>query len=146
MSEPAAPLHASCVALGDAGVLITGAAGSGKSTLALDLIARGAELVADDQVHLTRDGAALMAAAPAATAGLIEARGVGILRLPARAQVALAVVVDLDMIEARRLPPGREAEIEGLRLPLIHGRDMAGLAAILVAWLAQGGTLTEVDG
>ncbi|MEM9196305.1 MAG: HPr kinase/phosphatase C-terminal domain-containing protein [Pseudomonadota bacterium] len=146
MSPPAASLHASCVALGDSGVLVTGAAGSGKSTLALDLIALGAELVADDQVLLTREGTALVATAPEATAGLIEARGVGILRLPARAQVALAVVVDLDMIEARRLPPGREAEIEGVRLPLIHGRDMAGLSAILVAWLAKGGTLTEVDG
>ena len=136
-------VHASCVALGDRGVLLTGAAGAGKSTAALRLIALGAELVADDQVILEARDGALVASAPEATAGRIEARGVGILSLPHRDRVALAVVVDLDTIESRRLPPGREAEIEDVRLPLVHGRDLPDLAAVLVAWLARGGGLEE---
>ena len=43
-------IHASAVALGPVGLLIMGASGSGKSSLALELMARGAKLVADDQV------------------------------------------------------------------------------------------------
>ncbi|GIX12089.1 MAG: aldolase [Paracoccaceae bacterium] len=131
-------LHASCVALGDAGVLLTGAAGAGKSTAALRLIALGAELVADDQVELSRAGERVLARPPAAIAGRIEARGIGILRMAHRAEVALAVVVDLDTIELRRLPPARECRLAGVRLPLIHGRGLPDLAAALVAWLGRG--------
>ena len=41
-------LHATCVTLGDRGMLITGPSGIGKSDLALRLIDGGAKLVADD--------------------------------------------------------------------------------------------------
>jgi serine kinase of HPr protein (carbohydrate metabolism regulator) len=41
-------LHATAVALGEAGVLLLGPPGSGKSDLALRLIDRGAILIADD--------------------------------------------------------------------------------------------------
>lgn len=144
MTEPM-QLHASCVAIGEAGVLVTGGAGAGKSTLALELIALGARLVADDQVVLVREQDRLVASAPEETSGMVEARGVGILKLEPRARVALSVLVDLDSVEARRLPPGREAEIGGIRLPLIHGRGMRGLPAILSAWLANGGTLLDTE-
>ena len=42
-------LHASCVSINGNGVLICGSSGSGKSSLAINLIALGAELVADDR-------------------------------------------------------------------------------------------------
>lgn len=145
MSAASVQLHASCVAVGKAGVLLTGAAGAGKSTLALELIALGARLVADDQVLVAREGAQLIASAPDATAGMIEARGVGLLKLACLATAPLAVLVDLDTVEARRLPPGRQAEIAGVRLPLIHGRGMSGLPAILTAWLAEGGALLDSE-
>ena len=82
--QAAAQLHASAVAVEGRGCLITGAAGSGKSTLALEMVALGAELVADDRVDIRRSGKALLLSAPASIAGLVEARGVGILRLPVR--------------------------------------------------------------
>ncbi len=47
-------LHASAVAVDGRGCLITGASASGKSTLALEMIALGAELVADDRVDVRR--------------------------------------------------------------------------------------------
>ncbi len=98
-------IHASCVLLGeagksfgapsDAGVLILGESGSGKSDLVLRLIARGAQLVADDRTDLRAENGALMARAPAALAGLIEVRGIGIVALPFAAQARIALVVTL---------------------------------------------------
>jgi HPr kinase/phosphorylase len=132
-------LHASCVALGAAGILLTGGPGSGKSTEALRLIALGAELVADDQVILTAGPKGIVAAPPEATAGLIEARGVGLLRMPFRSEVQLSLVVDLDTIEARRLPIQHEAEILETSLPMILGKNLPDLAAVLHAWFGAGG-------
>lgn len=86
VSEVETQIHATCVALrrGErwAGVLLAGPSGAGKSDLALRLIDRGARLIADDRTTLRRHGGLLLASAPAAIAGLVEARGVGILRLP----------------------------------------------------------------
>jgi len=108
-------VHASCVAFGDLGVLIRGKSGSGKSSLCLRLIdgagfglganALRAELVADDQVELSRRGGIVFAAAPAALAGRLEIRGLGIVSLPYRREVALRLVVDLrPASEIERLP------------------------------------------
>ncbi|RMD94668.1 MAG: hypothetical protein D6811_02350, partial [Alphaproteobacteria bacterium] len=91
-------LHASAVGLEGRGVLILGASGAGKSSLALELMARGAALVADDRVWLTRRGTAVILTPPAAIAGRIEARGVGLLGAAWR-PAELAVAVDLDRPE-----------------------------------------------
>lgn len=126
-------VHATCVALGARGLLIRGAPGSGKSALALELIALGAELVADDQVALARAGDAVRARAPARLAGLIEARGIGILRLPFRADVALSLVLDMDAAEPGRLPPRREARLIDVAIARILRPPSAGAGAILAA-------------
>lgn len=73
---PEGSVHACCVAWNGDGVLISGPPGSGKSELALRLMDVGFDLVADDRVLL--DGA--VASAPERLAGLIEVRGVGILK------------------------------------------------------------------
>ena len=108
-------VHGTCVVVGGCGVLIHGPSGSGKSDLALRLIdqpGRGtgaqaltARLVADDQVAITRRDNRLFAAAPPRLAGLLEVRGLGIVRLDhaPEAEVGLAVrLADADSIE--RLP------------------------------------------
>ena len=98
-------LHATAVAVGARGLLITGASGSGKSTLALQLIALGATLVADDRVIVTPTAeGAVRLSAPTATKGLIEARGLGLLRTDVTSAY-VAAVVTLDETETRRLPP-----------------------------------------
>ena len=117
-------VHASCVALQRAdrtwrAALITGASGSGKSSLALDLISRGALLVADDRTLIRRDEDRLTAAAPPAIAGLIEARGIGLIRAATMDRVQLALIVDLDAAERDRLPPPRRAVLLGVALPRI---------------------------
>ena len=62
-------------------MLLRGPSGAGKSDLALRLIEAGARLIADDQTELAREGKTVIARAPARIAGLIEARGLGIVKL-----------------------------------------------------------------
>jgi serine kinase of HPr protein (carbohydrate metabolism regulator) len=113
-------IHATAVAIGDRAVLLRGASGSGKSDLALRLIDAGARLVADDQSELWRNGDTLFARAPAAIAGLIEVRGIGIVRIAAPAEAPVVLVADLIAPEAvERLPERRTTAILGLALPLI---------------------------
>jgi HPr kinase/phosphorylase len=83
-----ATVHASAVLVGARAVLIRGPSGSGKSRLALELIERRAPaslpshgLVGDDRVHLEAAGGRLLVRPAEALAGLIEVRGVGLLRL-----------------------------------------------------------------
>jgi len=112
-------IHASCVALDGRGVVLRGPSEAGKSDLALRLIDDGAELVADDRVELTADGERLYAAAPPTLAGLLEARGIGILEFPYRAKAHVIIVVDLigagETVE--RLPERRTTTLEGVVLP-----------------------------
>jgi HPr kinase/phosphorylase len=101
-------IHASCVELGGVGILLLGASGSGKSDLALRLIDAGARLVADDRTDLHRDGERLIASVPAAIAGRIEVRGLGIVPVAHVASAPVGLAVDLvgpERIE--RLPPPR---------------------------------------
>ena len=114
-------LHASTVAIDGHAVLLRGPTGAGKFDLALRLIDAGARLVADDQSELSRRGDRIIARAPATIAGLIEVRGIGIVRLEALAEAPLALVVDLVAAEAiERLPVRRTEPILGLSLPRIE--------------------------
>lgn len=120
MSAPGETLHATCVAVGDRGLLILGPSGSGKSALALRLIVLGAVLVADDRTRVEpRDGRLWASCPNPDLAGLIEARGVGVLRAPAQGETALDLAVDLGRIEPERLPQRRTVTILGHPLPLV---------------------------
>ena len=104
-------IFGSCAARGEHGVLLLGASGAGKSDLMLRLLDRGFALVADDQVYI-EDG---IARAPDALAGLIEVRGLGIIRLPFLKQTRLALAVQL--AKAPRMPmPAQHPETA---LPLV---------------------------
>src|SRR5437764_14856355 len=71
-------IHASCVARGEAGVLLLGPPRSGKSDLVLRLLQCGFTLVADDQVQIENG----VGRAPFGLAGMLEVRGLGIVSLP----------------------------------------------------------------
>ena len=125
--------HASAVAIGGRAVLIQGASGAGKSGLALRLIALGASLVADDRVVLERAGGGIRARAPEPLRGLIEARGVGLLRAGAALDEAeVGLVVDLDFAPAARMPQLRVIDLLGVEVELILGRGVPNLDAVLV--------------
>jgi HPr kinase/phosphorylase len=112
-------LHASAVAFGRAGgILIVGASGAGKSTLALRLIAAGAQLVADDRTIVMARGGQLFARAPRPIAGLIEARGTGLVRLLPLRLARLRLIVDLNAPPAR-MPEDATCDLDGVTLPLL---------------------------
>lgn len=131
-------IHASCVALDGRGLLIRGASGSGKSALALHLMAYGAQLVADDRVLLTLHDGSVVARPPKATAGLIEARGLGILYAENTAQAAVCAIVDLDRLADGRLPAQSAETILGLDLPVIHRVEATHFAPALLQYLKCG--------
>ena len=117
-------VHASCVSIDGAGVLLRGPPGSGKSDLALRLIDGGGRLVSDDQVKLTKRGGRVLAEAPAEIAGRMEVRGVGIVKLDdgcfEPSPVALALVCDLvrpDSVDC--LPDAAHCDFLGISISLI---------------------------
>ena len=121
-------------------LLIRGAAGSGKSGLALQLMAYGAELISDDRVLLLPRGGHLGARAPEAIAGLIEARGIGILKAKSVEESAVRAIVDLDRVEVDRLPAQVFDTILGIRVPVLRRVDAAHFAPALIQYLKCGAT------
>lgn len=114
-------IHGSCVARGGEGVLLLGPPGSGKSDLVLRLIGRGWSLVADDQVVLSAAEGEALAQAPAALSGMLEVRGLGLLRgLEAAGPVRLRLVIECRAREAvPRLPAPARWDCLGVGLPLV---------------------------
>lgn len=146
------PLHASCAARHGDGVLFLGPSGAGKSELVLRLIRSGWHLVADDQVQLSpADPDGLLAAPPAALHGMLEVRGVGLLRgLPVTAPARLRLVVDLlpPGQAPPRLPEPRRFEALGRALPrlALAGREAACPDKVAIALEAACGRAQLVAG
>ena len=136
--RPEVIVHATAVCLDARGALIRGASGSGKSSLALEMMALGASLVADDRVILRRATEGLRVLAPDPTRGLIEARGVGLLRADTVASAGLACVIDLDHDETERLPPFRETVLLDVTVPVFHKVATDSFAAALIQYLRKG--------
>ncbi len=119
-------MHASAVLIGRRAALIRGPAGSGKSGLALALIEaaatgriRFARLVADDRVELTARHGRLLVSPPAALAGLIEVRGLGVRRVAFEAVAVAGLVIDLAAADGERIPAASAQiiDISGIALP-----------------------------
>jgi serine kinase of HPr protein (carbohydrate metabolism regulator) len=134
-------VHASCVLVGSRAALIRGPAGSGKSSLVLSLLnAAGAripftQLVADDRVRLAAVHGRLLASAPAALAGLLEVRGLGVRRLPHEPEAVVGLVVDLAADDADRIPSMGSAAITilGIALPRLPIAPQADPLPIVIA-------------
>lgn len=131
-------LHASAVDWEGRGVLIRGSAGSGKSSLALALMAFGARLVGDDRVRVERRGDMLRAGPGPNIAGMIEARGIGILNADTLAGTRIHLIVDLDQTESERLPKEKWASLLDLRLPCLHKVDNVTFPAAILQYLKAG--------
>lgn len=134
-------LHGTCVAIDGRGVLLRGPSGSGKSDLALRLIDSGAILVADDQTRLERAGDALLASPPDTLAGLMEVRGLGLVRLGHLEKVTLDLVIDLTASsQVERLPEPNAVEILGLMVRHMHLAPLEASAAAKVRLAMRAGT------
>lgn len=131
-------LHATCVAHSGRAVLIRGASGRGKSGLALQLLALGAGLVADDRTRLWVAEGRVMADAPETIRGQIEARGMGILRLPSTGPQPVALIVDLDAETTERMPSLTHADLLGQSVPLVKKADHAHFPAAVLLYLIHG--------
>jgi serine kinase of HPr protein (carbohydrate metabolism regulator) len=112
------------------GALIEGASGAGKSDLALRAASAGFRLVADDRTLVWISGARLYGRAPQTLAGLIEARGLGVVRQSAIgfAEIGLVVACVTDPDEVERLPDPSFERILGApvpRLALVAREDSA---------------------
>jgi serine kinase of HPr protein (carbohydrate metabolism regulator) len=123
-----ASIHASAVLVGHHAVLIRGPSGSGKSRLAFDLILAGragqlpaTTLIGDDRVRLAERGGRLFVQNVQELAGMIEIRGLGIRTMDFVPEGAAALVVDLNAMDAERLPPPEalKTSLSGVELPRI---------------------------
>jgi len=113
-------IHATCIALDGNGVLLLGPSASGKSDLALRLIDASGKLVADDRVNLLVKPDGLYASAPRRLYGLLEVRGLGVLRIPATKKTNITLVCELGNLEPiERMPEDKSTRISGVELPLI---------------------------
>jgi HPr kinase/phosphorylase len=145
MLAKAAPVPAGMY---DMGILILGDSGSGKSDLTLRLIEQGALLVADDRTELFVEDGKLKARAPAALAGLIEIRGIGIVALPYEKTAQIGLVVQLAARTtiprlpgpALYTPPPPLALPEPARPPLILLDPFERSAAAKLRWAAYAHT------
>jgi HPr kinase/phosphorylase len=131
-------LHATCVAVDGKGLLILGSSGSGKSSLALQMMGLGARLVADDRVDLVCRGDAVFATCPAPLRGLIEARGLGILRADCVPAARVILIADLARPPATRLPPPATFLLLGCEIDLVGAEPSAHFSASLVQYLRHG--------
>jgi serine kinase of HPr protein (carbohydrate metabolism regulator) len=99
------------------GVLVEGPSGAGKSDLMLRALGQGFRLVADDRVILWASGAGgqVFGRAPDALAGLIEARGLGIVPICTLGLAEVALV--LRPGDPERMPEPAFADLLGSPLP-----------------------------
>lgn len=136
-------LHATTVAIGEAGVLIRGPSGAGKSVLALALIGEArqaglfARLVADDRTALRALGGRLLARPVSPLEGLIERRGLGLTPEPYLASVVVRLIVDLSGTEPARMPQPEELvdRLAGVDLPRLTVMGRAGDERFVLAAL-----------
>jgi serine kinase of HPr protein (carbohydrate metabolism regulator) len=131
-------LHGTAVLLRPTGVessavLLRGLSGSGKSDLALRLIDSGGALVCDDQVQLEKRGSKIYVQPVEVIHGLLEVRGIGLLRVPVAESGCLRLVIDLVKREdVPRLPDMETVDILGVALPRfrLHAFDMSAVVKV----------------
>lgn len=130
-------IHASSVVIDNKAVLLRGPSGSGKSDLAVRLIEQGATLLSDDYVSLCEEGGVLVARPPETIGGLIEIRGLGILRMPYCDRAAVHLIADLvSPKDVPRLPEKQWVELEAFQGVSVRHIQIAPFEASATAKIA----------
>ncbi len=145
---PTLLVHGCMVDVQGIGILIRGKSGSGKSESVIGLLQKGASLVADDAVRLRLiDEREVIGFAPEVTKSMIEIRGLGILnvsalfgvgsvRLNKRLDLIVDLVTGMETLDMERVGVESKSEsvmgveIARVELPVMPGRDVAGLIEI----------------
>ena len=127
MTAMAAPhhVHATAVALDGRAIMFTGPPCAGKSELAMAMVEQGAQLIADDVVHLYAQGGQIMAACLPGRPGQIALRDIGLVDVrQAERPSPLALVIELlpaaDTHQLTRFGPrtlGQYGPVDGLHCP-----------------------------
>ncbi len=156
MSRAAVPaLHASCVVVGEAGLLLRGPSGSGKSMLARRIVEAAslagvfARIVGDDRVTVRISGNRAVARAHPVLKGYVEVRGVGIVAAEAEPACVLSLLVDLQDVAVARMPEPAflRGECLGIALPRIVAGPADADRVLLAARIVRaGGSLSEPGG
>jgi serine kinase of HPr protein (carbohydrate metabolism regulator) len=156
LAEGWATHHATAILWGARAILLRGAAGSGKSRLALELLAEArrlavhAALIGDDRLVLEAASGRIVARAVEPLAGLIEARGLGIVDIAHEPAGVVGLVVDLVRECPERLPDrGRgdlATEIADVSLPrlALWIEDASPVVRILAALAAADGMAQRI--
>ena len=114
-------IYATCVNLKSKGILILGDSGSGKSDLALRLITEfSAKLVSDDRTEILAGKEKPIATAPKILKGLLEVRGIGIIKTEAVDETVVDVVIQLTSDKIDRMPEKKYYQLEGFDIPLYY--------------------------
>ncbi len=105
-------IHGSAFAYQGFGCLLRGPSGSGKTRLVADAMGLGAKLIADDQVVLS-PLMGLVSAAPAqGLLGVMELRGMGLIKLPdTPTKHVIHVVIDLTAPADQRLAEKKTTQL-----------------------------------
>ena len=127
-------VHGTAIALEDKGVLIIGPSGSGKSDLALRLIDSGATLISDDLTICQRRNDEIILFPHKKINGLIEVRGVGIIKVPYIKDVKLKMIVQLIEKQPDRIPVKEEKDFLNLNIKFIEivGKEASSTVKIKV--------------
>ena len=133
-------VHGTAVSIDGKGLLILGQSGSGKSQLALALITHGAKLISDDQVILINTESEIILSAPKSISGKIEARFVGILKMPVLI-APLYLVIDLDQKELDRLPKKKFMTYFDKKIPALNANGIKKLEYSLMPLLKNSGII-----
>jgi len=104
------------------GALIEGPSGTGKSDLAIRMMGGGFRLVADDRVVVWTSGGRLFGKSPRPLAGLLEARGVGIIpEAPLElCEIVLLVQCRPEAAQVERMPDSAPVDVLGVAIPQIE--------------------------
>jgi HPr kinase/phosphorylase len=146
-TAPVVELHGVLLDVLGVGCLVMGKSGIGKSETALDLVVRGHRFVADDVIHIRRQGSHLVGRSAGIIGHHMEIRGLGIINVKdlfgvsaVRETKKIELVVELcewspDDHYDRLGFDDRHDEILGLqipsvRLPVRPGRNLATLVEV----------------
>ena len=124
--------YGTSVAIEDRGLLIIGKSGSGKSDLALRLIDSGATLISDDQTVCKKVNKEIFLFSIEKICGLIEVRGIGIIKVPYVENVKLKMIIELTDAVTERMPEKINKKLFGVKVKYIKisGKEPSSVAKV----------------